>query len=130
MSDVQSLCPTLDSHAKTDHRSGRVAQLVQRRLRDPKDPRFEARPEHKKSFESISESKFSECGLVGSVCPTPMCIRTHKNDHVRTFKIPVPHVGGLRKHEKSQHVLAGLGSSALAAAVALPARISRKGFFF
>ena len=27
--------------------------------------------------------------------------------------------GGLRKHEKSQHALAGLGSTALAAAVAL-----------
>ena len=30
--------------------------------------------------------------------------------------------GGLRKHEKTQHALVGLGSAALAADVALPRR--------
>ena len=36
------------------------------------------------------------------MCPTPVCIRTHKNDHVRTLKIPVVHVKfrGLRKKRK------------------------------
>ena len=35
--------------------------------------------------------------------------------------------GGLRKHEKTQHVLIGLGNAALAAAVALP-RVRRPEF--
>ena len=42
-----------------------------------------------------------------SVCPTPVCIRTHKNDHVRTIKIlqSMSEYGGLQKHEKTQHAL-------------------------
>ena len=32
----------------------------------------------------------------------------------------MPEFGGLRKREKTQHALVGLGSAALAAAVALP----------
>ena len=36
-------------------------------------------------------------------------------------KDPVVHVGGLRKHEKTQHALTGLGRAAL------EARIARKG---
>ena len=38
------------------------------------------------------------------VCPTPVCIGRHKNDHVRTLKI-LSEFGGLRKNEKTQHAL-------------------------
>ena len=57
-----------------------------------------------------------------SVCPTPVCIRKHTIDHVRTLKImwSMLEFGGLEKHEKAQHAHVGLGSAALAAAVALP----------
>ena len=50
-----------------------------------------------------------------------MCIRTRENDYVRTVKIlwSMSEFGGLREHEKTQHALVGLGSAALAAAVAL-----------
>ena len=50
-----------------------------------------------------------------------MCIRTHKNDHVRMLKIlqSMSEFDGLRKHEKTHHALIGLGSAALVAAVAL-----------
>ena len=36
--------------------------------------------------------------------------------------------GGLRKHEKTQHALVGLGSAALAAAVALLTQVRRTDF--
>ena len=51
-----------------------------------------------------------------------VCIRTHKNDYVRTLKIlqSMSEFGGLHKHEKTQHALVGLGSTALAVAIALP----------
>ena len=51
-----------------------------------------------------------------------MCIRTHTNDQVRTLKSmqSMSEFGGLGKHETTQHSLVGLGSAALAAAVALP----------
>ena len=57
-----------------------------------------------------------------SVCPTPMCIHIHKNDHIRMLNIlwSMSEFGGLRKHEKSQHAHFGLTSPALAAAVVLP----------
>ena len=57
------------------------------------------------------------CRLVG------VCIRTDKNDYVRTLKFLyfMSEFGGLRTHEKTQHALVGLGSAGLAAAVvALP----------
>ena len=58
-----------------------------------------------------------------SVCPTPVCMytSTQKNDHARTLKIllSISEFGGLRKHDKAQHALVGLGGAALAAAVAL-----------
>ena len=40
----------------------------------------------RKSYESFSESK---CPVLLLVCPTPVCMRMHKNDHV---KDPVVHV--------------------------------------
>ena len=39
----------------------------------------------------------------------------HIKDHVVQ-----PEFGGLQKHEKTQHALVGVGSAALATAVALP----------
>ena len=55
-----------------------------------------------------------------SVCPTPVCIRTHTNDHVRTLQMS--ELGGLRKHGKDPALsaLVGLGSAALAAAIRRP----------
>ena len=42
-----------------------------------------------------------------SVCPTPVCIRTHKNDHIRTLKIlySMSEFDELRKHKKIQQTL-------------------------
>ena len=55
-------------------------------LKRSKGPRFESRQEHKNTA-SFSESKML-CWLhVVDVPPTPLCIRTHKNDHVGTLKI-------------------------------------------
>ena len=42
----------------------------------------------------------------------PVCIRMNKNDHV--------HMLNMLNIEKTQHALEGLGSAALAAAVAFP----------
>ena len=58
-------------------------------------------------------------------CPQPLprvYIRTHKHDHGRMLEIlqSMSEFGGLRKHKKTQHALAGLGSAALAADVVLP----------
>ena len=62
------------------------------------------------------------CAESLSVCPTPGCIRTHKNDHVRMPKIQwsMSEFGGLRNTQKNKHALVGLGSAALTAAVAVP----------
>ena len=57
----------------------------------PKDPRFECRQEHKKNVTSFPSQKCCADSL--SVCPMPVRIRMHKNDHVRTYvKDPVVHV--------------------------------------
>ena len=59
---------------------------------------------------------------VGVPKPPCVCIRTHRNDHVRTLTTlsSMSEFVGLRKHEHTQHALVDLGSAALAAAVALP----------
>ena len=36
---------------------------------------------------SVSSSESNMCADSLSVCPTPVCMRMHKNDHVRTLKI-------------------------------------------
>ena len=58
---------------------------------------------------SFSESKML-CRLRCRCAQPPACIRTRKNNHVRTLKIPLSmsEFGGLRKHVKTQHALAGL----------------------
>ena len=81
----------------------------------PKDPRFE--------LPAVRSTRTKcECRLVVGVPNPPVCIRTDKKGHVRTLKIKflqsTSEFGGSRKHEKTQHELAGLGSAALAAAVA------------
>ena len=48
-----------------------------------------------------------------------MYIRTHTNDHARTLKI-LSELGGLRKHERTERAVVGLGSEALAVAVGGP----------
>ena len=103
----------------TCHRGVGVVQLVERRTREPKDPRFEPNQEHKKMFFPVKNVVLTRYRC----CPTPVCIRTDKNDHVRSLSImySMSEFGGLRKHEeKNQYVLVALGSAALAAAVALP----------
>ena len=52
------------------------------------------------------------------VCPTPVCIRTHKNGHARTHvKDPVAHVRVRWITETPTDPPVGLASAALAAAV-------------
>ena len=100
-----------------------VAQLVERQPQDPMDSMIRGTNpvrSTRKICESFSELKC--CAYLLLVCPTPVCIRTHNNDHIRTLKIPqsMSEFDGLRKHKKTQHALVGLGSAALTAAVALP----------
>ena len=116
------LIDSVSSHQINDTRvTRRVAQLVQHRTRDPmcrgSNPVRSKRQIRDRFF---SESKCCAGSL--SVCLTPVCIRTHKNDNVLTLKImkSMPLFGGLRKHEKIQHALIRLVSTALAAAVSLP----------
>ena len=82
-------------------------------------PEFEPPQEHKKNwpFFRVKNVVLTRCR-----CAQPtVCIHRQQNDHVRTLKIlkSMSDFGGLRKHEKTQHALVvGLGSAALAAAVA------------
>ena len=63
-----------------------VAQLVERLTRDPKSRGYNPiRSIRKKTVRVFSESKCCADSL--SLCPTAVCIRTHKNDHVRTLQI-------------------------------------------
>ena len=59
---------------------------------------------------------------VGSSNPRVYTNEDGTNGHVRTIKTlkSLLEFGGLREHEKTPHALVGLGSAALAAAVALP----------
>ena len=64
-----------------------VAQLVEHRLDIQRsEVRTPSGTQYKKNCESFSESNFCADSL-SSVCPTPVCIRTHNNGHVRTLKI-------------------------------------------
>ena len=68
-----------------------VAQLVMHRTRDPKTRGSNPVSSTRKICERFFESKSYPDSL--SVCPTPVCILTHKNDHVYTHdKDPVLHV--------------------------------------
>ena len=53
-----------------------------------KDLRFEPCQEHKKNVKVFPSQKCCADSL--SACPTPECIRTHKNDHVRTLRVLQP----------------------------------------
>ena len=56
---------------------------------------------HFKNCEFFPPSQ--KCGAESlSVCPTPECIRTRENDHVRKLKIlySISEIGGLWKHQK------------------------------
>ena len=76
---------------------------VQDGVCERRDQRFESRSEHKKTVTVFPSQKCCTDSL--SVCPTPVCIRTHQNDHVRTLKIlqSMSEFGGLRKHENTAH---------------------------
>ena len=71
------------AHRNLGVRGDGVAQVVDHRTRDPKIRGSNPSRSTRKSF---PESKCCADSL--SVCPTPVCLRTHKNDHVRTLKIP------------------------------------------
>ena len=64
-----------------------VAKLVERLTRDTKNLGFKPRPhqEHKKTLRVFPSQKCCADSL--SVCPTPMCVHTHTNDHIRMLKI-------------------------------------------
>ena len=86
----------------------RVAQLVERRPRDP--IKWLTRGSNPvRSTRTICERFFSEskllCWLVVSVPNPRVIIRTHKHDHVRRLNILLSMLefDGLRKHEKTQH---------------------------
>ena len=96
-----------------------MAQLEERRTRDPKTQGSNAI----RSTRTICEFFRVKNVMLTRQCAQPPCvyIHTHKNDHVRMLKIlSMVEFGGLRKHEKTQHALVGLGRAALAADVALP----------
>ena len=61
-----------------------VAQLVERWTWDPKTGGSNPVRSTRKICESFSDSK---CWADLSVCPAPVCVRTHKNDDVRTLQI-------------------------------------------
>ena len=71
----------------------RVAQLVDRRIRDKKkiggsNPACVRTEHNKKYFKKARVFPSQKRADSLSVCPTPVCTRTHKNNHVRTLKRP------------------------------------------
>ena len=79
-------------------------KLVEHRPQDPMDSRTRgSNPVRStnKIYESFSESKCCAGSLL--VCPTPVCIHTHK--HVCTLRIlwSMSEFGGLQKHENTAH---------------------------
>ena len=87
-------------------RNDGVAQLVERRIRNPKiggsNPAYVRSTGTICEFFSESKMYFADSLLL---YPTPVCTRTHKNDDVRTLKIlySMSEFGGFWKHEKTQH---------------------------
>ena len=83
-----------------------MAQLVERWTRDPKTRGSNPVRRTSKQFcEGFPESKCCADSLL--VCPTPGCIITHKNDHIRTLTMlwSMSEFEGLWKHKKTQHAL-------------------------
>ena len=64
------------------HKSNGVAQLVERRTQDPRDEGSNLVRYTRQVFRSLTCFADSL-----SVCPTPVCMLTHKNDNVSTLKI-------------------------------------------
>ena len=62
-----------------------VAQLVEHWTQDPKDEGSNPVRSTIKKIVSFSESKM--CRLVVGVPNPLLCLRTHKNDHIRTLQI-------------------------------------------
>ena len=61
-----------------------VAQLAEHRLQIQ---RPEIRTPSGEQEQIVSFFAESKCCADSSVCPTPVCVRLHKNGHVRTLKI-------------------------------------------
>ena len=101
-----------------------MAQLVVRRIRDPKTRGSNPVRSTRNNCESLYRVKhvvLTRCPCVSNPC---VYIRTHKNDRVRTLKIleSTSEFGGLRKHEKTRHAPVGrteLNAALAAAAVAI-----------
>ena len=76
----------LSAHLYTGGRGGSVSRASASRSNGFHDTRFKPRQEqHKKKLWVVPSQKCCADSL--SVCPTPVCICTYKNDHVRTLKI-------------------------------------------
>ena len=69
------------------YRGNGVAQLVERRTQGPVDFMTRVRtPSGAQEKLGVFPSQKC-CADSLLVCPTPVCIRIHENDHVRTLKI-------------------------------------------
>ena len=62
-----------------------VAQLVERRIRDPKTRGSNPSRAQEQFMRVFPSQKCCADSLL--VCPTPVYMCTHKNDHVRTLKV-------------------------------------------
>ena len=97
----------------------RVAQLVERRTQVQ---RPEVRTPVRSTRKICETSGFPSQKCADLLSQTPVCIRTHKNDHARTLAIMyVVHVKvWCRITETQKDPACTLGGAALVAAVALP----------
>ena len=104
MSSIPMYHSVTRSH-KTGWRGGSIARASDSRS---KDQRFEPRQEHNKHIMIGVFFRVKNIVLTHRRCAQPpVCIRTHKNDQVRTLKIlwTMSEFGGFRKHEQTQHAL-------------------------
>ena len=91
-----------------------VGHLVQRRTQDPKDQGSNPVRSTGKmcEFVQVKIVVLTRCRRAQTPCTDIyIYIRTRKNHHVRTIQIlwPLSEFGELRKQEKTQHALVGLG---------------------
>ena len=93
-------CTCAHTQAHSHTWGDRVAQLVVSDSRLKKKTEVRIPPGAQEKLVSFSESKYADSLLV---CPTPICICTHKNDYVRTLSMS--EFSGLRKQEKTQQTL-------------------------
>ena len=100
-----------------------LAQLVERWTRDLKTRGLKLNPVGSTRTNLWEFFRVNKVMLTHCQCSQPLCvytcIRMITYAHYRCCS-PCQSFGELQKHKKTQHALVGLGSAALAAAVALP----------